>query len=129
MDNQITLMKIFDLEKVVVDQQMAINELACSVDALKRYISDLDKKIDLKVDKGDVLITSEQEEQLKKAQKRVERSNGDIDQTCKHEWTNIRIPGDDGIYVACPKCQSVDVKETRRLSRELIRKKEEEQNG
>lgn len=129
MGNQITLMKIFDLEKVVVDQQMAINELACSVDALKQYVSDLDKKIDLKVDKGDVLITSEQEERLKKAQERVERSNGDIDQTCKHEWVNIRIPGDDGIYVACPKCKSVDVKETRRLSRELIRKKEEEQNG
>ncbi|MHA4179814.1 hypothetical protein ACX168_26550 [Bacillus cereus] len=128
MSNQITLMKIFDLEKVVVDQQKAINELACSVDALKRYISDLDKKIDLKVDKGDVLITSKQEERLKKAQERAERSNGDIDQTCKHEWVNIRILGDDGIYVACPKCKSVDVEETRRLSRELIKKKGDSQH-
>ncbi|MDM5195473.1 hypothetical protein QUF93_23540 [Bacillus hominis] len=60
-----------------------------------------------------------------KAHERMERSNGNIDQTCEHEWINIRIPGDDGIYVACPKCKSVDVEETKRLSRELIRKKAE----
>ncbi|WP_179874640.1 hypothetical protein [Bacillus cereus] len=46
-----------------------------------------------------------------------------MDNPCEHEWTNIRIPGDDGIYVACPKCKSVDVEETRRLSSALIRKK------
>lgn len=45
------------------------------------------------------------------------------DNQCEHEWTNIRIPGDDGVYVACLKCKSVDVEETRRLSRSLIRKK------
>lgn len=48
-----------------------------------------------------------------------------MENPCEHEWTNIRIPGDDGIYVACPKCKSVDVEETRRLSRALIRKKAE----
>lgn len=48
-----------------------------------------------------------------------------MDNPCEHEWTNIRIPGDDGIYVACPKCKSVDVEETRRLSRLLIRKETE----
>ncbi|MGH0886472.1 hypothetical protein ACQVSG_14850 [Bacillus cereus] len=66
---------------------------------------------------------TKREEELKKVQERVERSNGNIDKTCEHEWINIRIPGDDGIYVACPKCRSVDVEETRRLSRELASEK------
>lgn len=60
------------------------------------------------------------------AHERMERSNGNIDQTCEHEWINIRIPGDDGIYVACPKCKSVDVEETKRLSREWLASKKED---
>lgn len=51
-----------------------------------------------------------------------------MDNLCEHEWTNIRIPGDDGVYVACPKCKSVDVEETRRLSKDLIKKKEDSQH-
>ncbi|AJG78662.1 hypothetical protein FOC89_22980 [Bacillus thuringiensis] len=86
-----------------------INYLSETVDVLMRNVNDLEQKVSSKVDIGDVPATNEQ--------------------ICKHEWTNIRIPGDDGIYVACPKCQSVDVEETRRLSRELRAQKEEEQNG
>ncbi|EJR56191.1 hypothetical protein IIM_01283 [Bacillus cereus VD107] len=57
----------------------------------------------------------------------MERSNGNIDQTCEHEW--IEIPVDGGIFVGCPKCESIDVEETKRLSRELAAQKEETQNG
>ncbi|MFF2339165.1 hypothetical protein [Bacillus mycoides] len=91
------------------------------INALERRVGVLEQKINLKVDKGDVLITSEQEERLKKVQERVERSNGISDPTCEHEW--IKVPLDDGIFVGCPKCRSVDVEETKRLSRELASEK------
>ncbi len=43
----------------------------------------------------------------------MDRSNGNIAQTCEHEWINIRIPGNDGIYVAFLKFEFVDIEETR----------------
>lgn len=92
------------------------------INALEKRVGDLEQKVDLKVDKGDVLITSEREDRLKKVQKRVERSNGISDPTCEHEW--IKVPLDGGIFVGCPKCRSVNVEETKRLSRGLASERE-----
>ncbi|MDO8159636.1 hypothetical protein FKQ51_20215 [Bacillus toyonensis] len=125
MENTDVINNRLDVLEITVQQmytdkiymQEAINTLGATVYGLKEYIDDSEKTASSKVEKGDVFITDEQAERLKKALERVERSNGDIDQSCEHEW--IKIPVDGGIFVGCPKCKSVDVEETKRLSRGL----------
>ncbi|XLP26003.1 hypothetical protein ACFMB7_33355 (plasmid) [Bacillus toyonensis] len=46
--------------------------------------------------------------------------------TCFDKTARIKIPVDGGIFLGCPKCKSVDVEETKRLSREWLASKKED---